>query len=64
MRNSVTFKVYGSTIREIVEKAHAEWKTIVDDETAELPHDTEISISPDQASDYVGEVFVRFKVDK
>jgi phage tail protein X len=64
MRHSIAYKVYGSTISEIIDKAQEEWKVFVADESAELPHDTEINISPDQASDYVGEVFVRFKADK
>ena len=62
MRASIEFEVFGSTLNAILNEATKIWQDIADDIEAELPHDAEISMSPDGNSEYRATVFVRLKV--
>lgn len=63
MRISVEFEAHGSTVNEIIEDASRQWREFMTDDRAVLPHDTEINVTPHDATDYRGTVFARIKVE-
>jgi hypothetical protein len=64
MRANIEFEVFGETVDLLISEAKRSWRQLTNNPDAELPHDTEINVTPHTASDYKAAVFIRMKVEK
>lgn len=67
MRSTVQFTVTGKNVKEIVSNATTRWKKYINDDSADLPYDTELQVSDVDGtleSDMVAKVTIRAKMEE
>ena len=63
MRVTIELEVFGPTMDDIVADATKQWQEFINDHSAVLPHDTEISVERHAGMEYKGVVYVRRKIE-
>lgn len=63
MRIAVEIEAYGETMADIIQDATEQWQSFIADESATLPHDTEIAVERHSEHEYKAVVYVRRKVE-
>lgn len=63
MRVAIEIEAYGETMADLIRNATEQWQAFIDDDSAELPHDTEISVERHAEHEYKGVAYVRRKIE-